>query len=142
MPVLVLRQATGVARRRTSSISPFEERFGFSRALRVGNRILVSGTAPIWPDGSCDPDVGIQARRCLEIIAEALREVGAGAADVVRTRMFIVHPADATAVGVAHREAFGDAAPAASMVVVAGLLDPRWKVEIEAEAIVAPDPAV
>jgi enamine deaminase RidA (YjgF/YER057c/UK114 family) len=103
----------------------------------VGDRVLVSGTAPIWADGSCDPDAGAQARRCLEIIVQALREVGSDAADVVRTRMFIVDPADAEAVGIAHRQAFGDAAPTASMVVVAGLLDPRWKVEIEAEAVVA-----
>jgi enamine deaminase RidA (YjgF/YER057c/UK114 family) len=125
-----------VDRRRTSSISPFEARFGFSRAIRVGERVLVSGTAPIWPDGSCDPDAGVQARRCFEIIHEALREAGADRADVVRTRMFIVDPADAEAVGMAHLEAFRDAAPTASMVVVASLLDPRWKVEIEAEAIV------
>jgi enamine deaminase RidA (YjgF/YER057c/UK114 family) len=125
-----------VDRQRTSSISRFEERFGFSRAVRVGDRVLVSGTAPIWPDGSCNPDPGAQARRCFEIIDEALREVGGSVADVVRTRMFIVDAADADAVGSAHREALGDAAPAASMVVVAALLDPRWKVEIEAEAIV------
>jgi enamine deaminase RidA (YjgF/YER057c/UK114 family) len=125
-----------VNRRRTSSISPFEERFGFSRAVRVGDRVLVSGTAPIWPDGSCDPDPGIQARRCFEIIEQALGEVGASAADVVRTRMFIVDPADAEAVGIVHREVLGDAAPAAAMVVVAQLLDSRWKIEIEAEAVV------
>jgi enamine deaminase RidA (YjgF/YER057c/UK114 family) len=124
-----------VDRRRASSISPFEERFGFSRALRLGDRVLVSGTAPIWPDGSCHPDAQVQARRCFEIIVEALRELGASAADVVRTRMFIVDAAEAGAVGSAHREALGDAAPAASMVVVAALLDPRWKVEIEAEAV-------
>jgi enamine deaminase RidA (YjgF/YER057c/UK114 family) len=124
-----------VNRRRTSSISPFEKRFGFSRALRVGDRVLVSGTAPIWPDGTCDPDAGVQARRCFEIIVEALREAGAEPVDVVRTRMFIVDPADAEAVGLAHSDAFGHAAPAAAMVVVAGLLDPRWKVEIEAEAV-------
>jgi enamine deaminase RidA (YjgF/YER057c/UK114 family) len=125
-----------VDRVRTSSISPFEERFGFSRAVRVGNRVLVSGTAPIWPDGSCDPDAGAQARRCFEIIASALREVGASTSDLVRTRMFVVDAGDAEPVGVAHREAVGEAAPVASMVVVAGLLDPRWKVEIEAEAVV------
>jgi enamine deaminase RidA (YjgF/YER057c/UK114 family) len=128
-----------VDRRRASSISPFEERFGFSRALRLGDRVLVSGTAPIWPDGSCHPDAQVQARRCFEIIVEALRELGASAADVVRTRMFIVDTAEAGAVGSAHREALGDAAPAASMVVVAALLDPRWKVEIEAEAVLEPE---
>ena len=96
--------------------------------------MTVSGTAPIWPDGSCDSDAGVQARRCLQIISEALREAGADLGDVVRTRMFIVDAADSDAVGEVHGEVFGDAAPAATMVVVAGLLDSRWKVEIEAEA--------
>jgi enamine deaminase RidA (YjgF/YER057c/UK114 family) len=123
-------------RQRISSGSPFEPRIGFSRALRVGNRVLVSGTAPVWPDGSCDPDPGVQARRCFEIILAALLEAGAEARHVVRTRMFIVDAADAEAVGSAHGEVFGDARPAATMVVISALLDPRWKVEIEAEAIV------
>jgi enamine deaminase RidA (YjgF/YER057c/UK114 family) len=102
----------------------------------VGDRVLVSGTAPIWPDGSCDPDPEVQAQRCLEIILEALAEAGASAGHVVRTRMFITDAADSEAVGRAHSAVFGEIRPAASMVVVAGLLDPRWKVEIEAEAIV------
>ena len=123
-------------RQRISSGSPFEPRIGFSRALRVGNRALVSGTAPVWPDGSCDPDPGVQARRCFEIILAALLEAGAEARHVVRTRMFIVDAADAEAVGSAHGEVFGDVRPAATMVVISALLDPRWKVEIEAEAIV------
>jgi enamine deaminase RidA (YjgF/YER057c/UK114 family) len=123
-------------RQRISSGSPFEPRIGFSRALRVGNRVLVSGTAPVWPDGSCDPDPGVQARRCFEIILAALLEAGAEARHVVRTRMFIVDAADAEAVGSAHGEVFGDARPAATMVVISALLDPRWKVEIEAEAII------
>jgi enamine deaminase RidA (YjgF/YER057c/UK114 family) len=119
---------------RVASESPFERSFGFSRALRIGGRVIVSGTAPIWPDGSCDSDPGVQARRCLEIITGALREVGAELAHVVRTRMFIVDRSDCEAVGAAHGEAFGESRPATTMVVVAGLLDPRWKVEIEAEA--------
>jgi len=123
-------------RQRISSGSPFEPEFGFSRAVRVGSRVVVSGTAPIWPDGSCDPDPERQARRCMEIIITALEEAGARAEQVTRTRMYITDPADAQAVGRAHAQAFGDARPAATMVVVAGLLDPRWKVEIEAEAIV------
>lgn len=121
-------------RKRAGSDSPFERRYGFSRAVRVGERVVVSGSAPIWPDGSCDPDPRAQARRCCEIIVAALAEVGAGAADVVRTRMFVTDAAHADAVGEVHREFFGPAAPAATMVVVAGLLDPRWVVEIEAEA--------
>jgi enamine deaminase RidA (YjgF/YER057c/UK114 family) len=131
-------QDAGVAgrRQRVSSGSPFEGQVGFSRAVRVGDRVLVSGTAPIWPDGSCDPDPEVQAKRCLEIILEALEEAGAAAEHVVRTRMFITDAADAEAVGRAHAAVFGEARPAATMVVVAGLLDPRWRVEIEAEAIV------
>ena len=121
-------------RRRAGSDTPFERRYGFSRAVRVGERVVVSGSAPIWPDGSCDPDPRAQARRCCEIIVAALAEVGAGAADVVRTRMFVTDAAHADTVGEVHREFFGPAAPAATMVVVAGLLDPRSVVEIEAEA--------
>jgi len=125
-----------VARKRISSGSPFEERIGFSRAIREGNRVLVSGTAPVWPDGSCDPDPEAQAARCIEIIAEALAEAGASLSDVARTRQFIVRAEDAEAVGRAHAAAFGDARPASTMVVVAALLDPRWRVEIEAEALI------
>jgi enamine deaminase RidA (YjgF/YER057c/UK114 family) len=123
-------------RQRVSSGSPFEARIGFSRAVRVGNRVLVAGTAPIWPDGSCDPDPEAQARRCLEIIVAALREAGAQPSDVVRTRMFITNAADSDAIGRAHGAVFGEARPASTMVVVAGLLDPRWKVEMEAEAVI------
>ena len=125
-----------VSRRHVFSGSPYEPRIGISRAVRVGDRVLVSGTAPIRPDGSCDPDAGGQARRCFEIIVAALREAGAEPGDVVRTRQFITDPADGEAVGAAHAEVFGDARPVSTMVVVTGFLDPRWKVEIEAEAIV------
>jgi enamine deaminase RidA (YjgF/YER057c/UK114 family) len=124
------------SRQRISSGSPFEERVGFSRAVREGDRILVSGTAPVWPDGSCDPDPEVQAARCIEIIAEALEEAGASLADVARTRQFIVDAEDAEAVGRAHFAAFRESRPASTMVVVAGLLDPRWRVEIEAEAVI------
>jgi pterin-4a-carbinolamine dehydratase len=123
-------------RRHVFSGSPYEPRIGFSRAVRIGSRILVSGTAPIWPDGSCDPDPEVQARRCLDIIIAALGEAGAGPEHVVRTRMFITHGQHADAVGRAHGSVFANVRPAATMVVVAGLLDPRWKVEIEAEALV------
>jgi enamine deaminase RidA (YjgF/YER057c/UK114 family) len=102
--------------------------------VRAGSRVLVSGTAPIWPDGAVDPDPYVQAKRCFEIIAAALREVGASPGEVVRTRMFLTDAGFAEAVGKAHSEAFGAAAPAATMIVVKGLLDERWKVEIEAEA--------
>jgi enamine deaminase RidA (YjgF/YER057c/UK114 family) len=124
------------SRQRVSSGSPYEPTIGFSRALRVDDRVLVSGTAPIWPDGQCDPDPEVQARRCFEIILQALREAGAEAADVVRTRMFLTDASYADAVGRAHGAVFGEVRPAATMVVVSALLDPRWKVEIEAEAII------
>src|SRR5215218_6101842 len=103
-------------RQRISSGSPWEERFGYCRAIRVGNRVLVSGTAPIWPDGSCDPDPAAQARRCLEIIVNALREAGAGPEHVVRTRMFVTSAEIGEAVGRAHAEVFGDDPPASTMV--------------------------
>lgn len=125
-----------VERQLVSSGSPFERTIGFSRALRVGDRVLVSGTAPIWPDGSCDPDPEAQARRCFEIIEAALVEAGAGLAMVVRTRMYLTNLGDAPAVQRVHGEIFGDVRPAATMLVVAGLLDPRWKIEIEAEALI------
>jgi enamine deaminase RidA (YjgF/YER057c/UK114 family) len=117
-----------------SSGSPWEERIGFSRAVRVGDRVVVSGTAPIWPDGSCDPDPERQARRCLEIIEAALEEAGASLGAVIRTRLYLTNAEDADAIGRAHADVFGETRPAATMVIVAGLLDARWKVEIEAEA--------
>lgn len=124
-------------RRRVASGSPFEPVIGYSRAVRVGDRVLVSGTAPIWPDGSCDPDPEAQAARCLAIILAALAEAGAGPEHVVRTRMYLLDPADWEAVGRAHGAVFADVRPVSTMVVVAGLLDPRWRVEIEAEALLA-----
>src|SRR5256885_5658596 len=117
-------------RRRFRSGSPWEERFGLCRAVRVGDRVLVSGTAPIWPDGSCDPEPAAQTRRCLEIILDAIREAGGGPEHVVRTRMFVTSAGVAEAVGRAHAEVFGDIQPVSTMVVISGLLDPRWHVEI------------
>jgi len=122
-------------RQRVSSGSPYEKTIGFSRAVRVGRAVYVSGTAPIWPDGSCDPDPEVQARRCFAIIVSALATAGAGTEHVVRTRMFITDASYADAVGRAHGSVFGEVRPAATMVVVAGLLDPRWKVEIEVDAM-------
>lgn len=117
--------------------SPYEDRIGFSRAVRAGTIVAVSGTAPIWPDGTVDPDVATQARRCLEIIMAALAEAGASPADVIRTRTFLVDAADGDRVGQVHRAFFGSARPASTMVVVNGFLDPRWKVEMEADAVIA-----
>lgn len=97
--------------------------------------MLVAGTAPVWPDGSVDPDPYVQARRCFEIIETALEEAGAAIDQVVRTRMFVTDAQLGEAVGRAHGEVMQNARPVATMVVVKGLLDERWKVEIEAEAI-------
>jgi enamine deaminase RidA (YjgF/YER057c/UK114 family) len=122
-------------RKRASSGSPFEPIIGFSRATKVGDQVYVSGTGPVWPDGSCDEDPAVQARRCLEIIDEALALLGAGLEDVVRTRIYLTDAGDIDAIGPVHAEFFGEVRPAATAVVVAGLLDPRWKVEIEADAL-------
>ncbi len=123
-------------RRTVSSDSPFEPTIGFSRAVRVGDRVLVSGTGPVIPDGASPEDAGAQARRCFEIIEAAMREAGARLDDVVHTRMYVTSVEHADAVGAVHAELLGHVRPAATMVVVAGLLDPAWKVEIEAEAVV------
>jgi enamine deaminase RidA (YjgF/YER057c/UK114 family) len=124
-------------RQRISSGSPFEAVVGYSRAVRVGDRVVVAGTAPQWPDGHVDPDPGIQARRCLEIIGAALADAGSSFTDVVRTRIFLVDATDFDAIGRVHGELFGEVRPANTTVVVAGLLNPAWRVEIEVEAIVA-----
>jgi enamine deaminase RidA (YjgF/YER057c/UK114 family) len=123
-------------RHRVSSGSPFEPVVGFSRAIRVGDRVSVSGTAPVWPDDHVDPDPAVQMRRCLQIAFAALEELGVSPAHVVRTRIFLTNAADWEAVGRVHGETFRDARPASTMVVVAGLLDPRWKVEVEMEAVI------
>ena len=126
--------------RKTASASPYEAAYGFSRAVRVGNRILVSGTAPVEPDGTSTPgDAAAQTRRCFAIILGAIEELGGSAAGIVRTRMFITDPADADAVGAVHGEIFRDVRPAATMVVVSALLRPEWRIEIEAEALVGDD---
>jgi enamine deaminase RidA (YjgF/YER057c/UK114 family) len=121
---------------RVSSGSPYEPTIGFSRAVRAGDRVLVSGTAPVWPDGEVDPDVAVQMGRCLEIVLDALGSLGAGREDVVRTRIYLTDPNDWQEVGRVHGEVFGDVRPASSMVAVVALLDPRWKVEMEAEAVI------
>ena len=97
---------------------------------------MVSGTAPVWPGGEVDPDASAQMRRCLEIVTDALAALGARPVDVVRTRTYLTDPQDWTEVGRVHGEVFGDIRPASTMVVVAALLDPRWKVEVEADAVI------
>ena len=115
------------------AISPQAAIVGYSRAVRDGRHVHVAGTAPVGTDSS---DPYVQARRCLEIIVDALAELGAAPEHVVRTRVYLVDAADWEAVGRAHGEVFGATKPASAFVVVAALLDPAWRVEIEAEALV------
>ena len=122
-------------RRLISGHSPFEGVAGFSRAVVVGSTVHVAGTAPIPPDGSPTPESAYeQAKLCLSLIAEALERAGSSFADVVRTRMFVTDAAHWGDVSRAHGEAFREVRPAATCVVTS-LLDPAWKVEIEAEAV-------
>jgi enamine deaminase RidA (YjgF/YER057c/UK114 family) len=124
-------------RKRTTSGSPFEATFGFSRAVRDGNRIIVAGTGPVEPDGSTTPGgVAEQAARCCTIIVAAIEALGGRGADVVRTRMLLTDPADQDAVGAVHARFFAEAKPAATMAGVAWLCRPEWRVEIEAEAVI------
>jgi enamine deaminase RidA (YjgF/YER057c/UK114 family) len=130
-------------RQQVSSGSPYEPVIGFSRAVRLGPVVAVGGTAPIGPDGEtvAPGDPAGQARRCLEIIAAALAEAGARLEDVVRTRIYLTRVEDWEAVGRVHAESFRDVRPASTMVKVAGLLDPAWLVEIEADAVTTEEPA-
>ena len=125
-------------RQNIDAVSPFAERFGFSRAVRAGNQVFVAGTAAIGPAGE---NVGVgdplaQGRRCLEVIGNALEAAGSRLEDVVLTRCFLVDVDHADAVAQAHGEAFGAIRPVTSAVVVAELFDPEWLVEIEAHAVI------
>jgi len=127
-----------VERRLISSGSPYEPVVGFSRAVRVGEHVYVAGTAPVMPDGADPPpDAYGQASRCLEIIRAALEDAGASLEDVVRTRVYLVRVEDFEEVGRAHGELFGEIRPANTTLLAGGLLDSRWLVEIEAEAVVS-----
>lgn len=119
-----------------ASGSPYEEAIGFRRGVRLGHTIAVSGTAPVWPDGHVDPDPATQARRCWEIALEALAHLGGAPEDVIRTRQYLVDAAHADAIGAVHGEVFGAILPASTMVVVAALLDDRWLVEVELDAVI------
>ncbi|HKX33797.1 MAG TPA: RidA family protein [Actinomycetota bacterium] len=128
-----------MSRRLIASGSPFEPVIGFSRAVVEGHHVVVAGTAPIMPDGGDPPaDAFGQARRVLEIILAALAEAGAGPEHVVRTRTYLTDVADWEAAGRAHGEVFAEVRPASTMVVVSGFLDPRWVVEMEADAVLPP----
>ena len=121
-----------------SSGSPYEPRVGISRAVRAGPLLVVSGTAPLGPDGRTVGvgDAGAQARRCLEIIQRALESAGASLSDVVRTRILLTRIQDWEAVARAHGEVFRDIRPANTIMQVGRFIDPDWLVEIEADAVV------
>jgi enamine deaminase RidA (YjgF/YER057c/UK114 family) len=121
-------------RKNISGTSPYEPIIGFSRAVRVGNSVFLSGTAPV---GAEDQDATGQTRRIFEIAAAALAQAGAGFEDVVRTRIYLANAEDWEAVGRVHGEYFSKVRPAATMVVVAQLLNPAWRVEIEMDAVVS-----
>jgi enamine deaminase RidA (YjgF/YER057c/UK114 family) len=120
-------------RENISGGSPFEPIIGFSRAVRVGNTVHLAGTGPVGAD---EQDAEEQTRRVFAIAAEALSKAGASLNDVVRTRMFLTHVEDWEAVGRVHGEFFGAIRPAATMVVVAKLLNPAWRIEVEMDAVI------
>ncbi len=125
-------------RRLISSGSPYETTLGYCRAVRVGPHVFVAGTAPIMPGGADPPpDAYGQTRRCFEIIKAALEEAGSGLADVVRTRVYLTRLEDFDDFGRAHGEVFREIRPVNTTILAAGLVDPRWLVEIEAEAVVS-----
>ena len=121
---------------RVQGNSPYEATIGFSRAVRVGDQVFVSGTGPVERDGSSTTGgVFEQAERCFTIIIDAITDLGGSRHDVLRTRMYLTDPAHANDVGRSHAHWFADVCPAATMIVVAGFLRPEWRVEIEAEAV-------
>lgn len=125
-------------RTRISSASPYEDKFGFCRAIKVGNIIHIAGTAPIDKNGNTvgigDPQA--QARRCFDILGDSLKAFGASYTDVVRTRMFLTRISDWEVIGAVHGEYFREIRPVSTLVEVSALIDADWLIEIEAEAIV------
>ena len=121
-------------RQNIAGSSPFEPVIGFSRAVRVGATVHVSGTGPVGAD---DEDAERQAERCFELIAIALKQAGTGMEHVYRTRMYLTRAEDWQAVGRAHGTQFAQIRPSATLIVVTALVDPRWRVEIEADAYIA-----
>jgi len=122
-------------RQNISGGSPYEPIIGFSRAVRLGNNVDLAGTGPVGADNE---DAAGQTRRIFAIAEKALSEAGASFKDVVRTRMFLTHVEDWEAIGRVHGQFFADVRPAATMVVVAQLLNPAWRIEIEMDAILPP----
>jgi enamine deaminase RidA (YjgF/YER057c/UK114 family) len=113
--------------------SPYEPIIGFSRAVRIGNNVHVSGTGPVGAD---DGDIAQQTEQCLTLIATALKNAGSSIEHVYRTRLFLTHVEDWETVGRVHGKFFSIIRPAATMVVIKALLDPRWRIEIEADAYI------
>jgi len=122
-----------MTRKNIPGTSPFEPIIGFSRAVRIGNQVHVSGTGPVGAD---DADAAEQTEQCLTLIAAALKNAGSSIEHVYRTRMYLTHVVDWEAVGRIHGKFFGILRPAATMVVVAALLNPKWRIEIEADACI------
>jgi enamine deaminase RidA (YjgF/YER057c/UK114 family) len=127
--------ADGSQRQKVSSGSPYEPVIGFSRAVRVGNVVHVSGTGPVLPEGGCPDGPFAQTQRAFEIAVQALRDLGGDVEHVVRTRMFMTRAEDWEEIGRAHGTFFGEVRPAATMVVIKELLDPAWLIEVEVEAV-------
>ncbi|QLD89759.1 RidA family protein [Natronomonas salina] len=126
-------------RQRVTTGTEWEPHVGYSRAVRVGDRILVSGTTATDDDGNpvAPGDPEAQTRRALDIVVDAIEEAGGAREDVVRTRMYVTDADDWEAVGEVHGEFFGDVRPAATLVEVSSLVEPEYVVEVEAEAVVS-----
>src|SRR5438034_10256442 len=127
-----------MSRQHISSGSPYEPRLGISRAVRIGHIIAVAGTAPIGPDGKTvgKGDAAAQARRCIEIIRNALEQAGASLSDVIRTGILLTRRGDWERVGHIHGEFFGNIRPANTVIQITRFIDPDWLVEIEADAVI------
>lgn len=123
-------------RQRIPAQSPFEEEIGFTRAIRAGNIVAVSGTVGVEADGSVKEDAGEQADRCFALIRQHIEALGGHMGDVVRIRMFVTDIKDADAVSAAFSRALKATRPTGTLVAIAALYDPRWKVEIEADAVI------
>ena len=123
-------------RQRIPARSPFEEEIGFTRGLRVGNQIFISGSIGVEADGSVSPEAGRQADRCYELIKGYLEELGGHMGDVVRVRMFVTNIKDADAVSAAFTRALKPTRPCGTLVQISALYGPEWKVEIEADAVI------
>lgn len=135
-----MTELPGTVRLAARSQSPYESQIGFSRAIRVGDIIAVSGTAPLGPDGRTVGlgDAAVQARRCFVIIREALEQLGAGLRDVVRTRVLLTNIDHWREVAAVHAEFFREPHPACTFVQVHRFVEPHWLVEIEADAVAPP----